>query len=84
MYCFVVFFPSIQAVAESCYYGTEIPLPCMRNLKTGPHFSVASVLEVNKNSIVKQLQRVVTMALKSLYRVCEIKKTGPYFQYLQC
>ncbi len=34
---------SIQAVAESC---PEIPLPCMRNLKTGPYFSVASVLEV--------------------------------------
>ncbi len=32
----LLFFPSIQVVAESCYYGTEIPLPCMRNLKTGP------------------------------------------------
>ncbi len=39
VYCFVVVFsPSIQAVAESCYYGTEIPLPCMQNLKTGPYF----------------------------------------------
>ncbi len=34
----LLFFPSIQAVAESCYYGTEIPLPCMLNLKTGPYF----------------------------------------------
>ncbi len=38
VYCFCFVFPSIQAVAESSYYGTEIPLPCMRKLKTGPYF----------------------------------------------
>ncbi len=34
VYCFVVvFFPSIQAVAESCYYGTEIPLASVLEVK---------------------------------------------------
>ncbi len=37
---------SFQAVTESCYYGTEIPLPCYAKLKNWTLFSVASVLEV--------------------------------------
>ncbi len=41
----LLFFPSIQTVAASCYYGTEIPLQCMHNLKKSTLFSVASVLE---------------------------------------
>ncbi len=45
---------------ESCYYGTEIPLPCMRNLKLDLIFSSFSVRSQNhsyKNSIVFRLAR---------------------------
>ncbi len=56
----LLFFPSIQAVAESCYYGTEIPLRCMRNKKLDLIFSSFSVKSQNhshKNSIVFRLAR---------------------------
>ncbi len=69
------FFPSIQAVAESCYYGTEIPLPCMRNLKNWTLFSVASVLNNSyKNSIVFRLARHLCSSTSLVYMYICTKK----------
>ncbi len=58
---------SFQAVAESCYYGTEIPLPCMLNKKNWTLFSVASVLEVKINSIVFRLARHLCSSTSLVY-----------------